>query len=79
LIVAGGVWDQPAAEFLSQRYAGYLWGLLETEAKASADMPVETMMTERDLAVLIGDPDKPGDEGLRGIRKKIIQRDANVD
>lgn len=73
MIVPGGVWDQPAGAWQAQQRAGYVWYLLEQEASATAEMGIDKLLKPNDIKVLRGDPDKPGDEGLRGIRKRLIR------
>ncbi len=77
LIVAGGMLDQPAGTWQAQQRAGYVWYLLEQEASVTKDMSLDKLLKPADLKVLLGDPDKPGDEGLRGIRKRLIMEKRN--
>jgi hypothetical protein len=38
LIVAGGVWDQPAGEFRAMRHAGWIWYVLDQARRYPGDM-----------------------------------------
>ncbi len=76
MIVAGGVKDQPAGEWTAAKHAGYIWYVLDTAASATAQTPVSSLLKARDLIVWQGDPDKPGDKGLLGIRQKIQAKHA---
>ena len=79
MIVTGGVWDQPAGAWQAQQRAGYVWYLLEQEASVTPDMGLDKLLKPCDLKALLGDPDKPDDEGLRGIRKRLIMESRRAE
>lgn len=65
LLVAGGLSAQPAGTWRAKNWAGYAWYVLEQEAEATPDFPIEKRLKPDDLKVLFDD--------LRPIRVRLIQ------
>jgi hypothetical protein len=76
LITHGGVRDQPAGELAAAREARYIWDILDAERDRPKDMSAADALTPSQYIALAGDPAIEGDEGLRGIRKKIRAKHA---
>lgn len=53
LLVAGGVWNQPAGAYLAARRVAYLVSLLDAESKSTADAPVHDLLNDEQLKDLL--------------------------
>jgi hypothetical protein len=53
LLVAGGILDQPAGLLFMARQAAYLNGLLDSEARATKESPVDSLLSQDQLRDLL--------------------------